>query len=171
MFDLRSIRLTPGEQHRQVLPVAIASFTVGGEPYTAQPPVVDADLAVTRLRTGWVFDEKFETEIHGACHRCLEEAVVDLDIEAQEFHSLDPELAGDDDMTSPYLLADDVLDTDRMASDAVILAMPVQVLCRIDCAGLCPRCGSNLNEGPCNCPPEEPDARWSKLSELLEPDP
>ena len=126
-------------------------------------------FAVTRLRNGWVFDEKFDVEVHGACHRCLEEAVVDLDIEAQEFHSLDPELAGDEDMTSPYLLVDDVLDTDRMASDAVILAMPVQVLCRIDCAGLCPRCGANLNEGPCNCPPEEPDQRWSKLGELLEP--
>lgn len=167
MLDLRSIRLTPGEHHRQVLPVAIAGFTVGGEPYAAAPPVVDAELAITRLRNGWVFDEKFETEIHGACHRCLEEAVVDLDIEAQEFHSLDPELAGDDDMTSPYLLADDVLDADRMASDAVILAMPVQVLCSVDCAGLCPRCGWNLNTGPCDCPPEQPDQRWSKLSELL----
>lgn len=167
MFDLRSIRLTPSEQHRQVLPVAIAGFTVGGEPYRAEPPAVDAALSITRLRNGWVFDERFETEIRGACHRCLEEAVLDLDIDVQEFHSLDPELAGDENMTSPYLLPDDVLDTDRMASDAVILAMPVQVLCRVDCAGLCPRCGSNLNEGPCDCPPEQPDQRWSKLSELL----
>jgi uncharacterized protein len=167
MFDLRSLRLSPGEQHRQRLPVEIAEFTVGGAAYVAVPPVADAAFAVTRLRNGWVFDEKFAVEVHGPCHRCLEEAVVELDIAVQEFHTLDPELATDEDMVSPYLSDDDQLDTDRMASDAVILAMPVQVLCRDDCLGLCPRCGANLNEGPCSCPPEQPDERWSKLRELL----
>jgi DUF177 domain-containing protein len=167
MFDLRSLRLSAGEQHRQRLPVTIAEFTVGGAPYVAVPDVVDAAFAVTRLRNGWVFDERFGVEVHGPCHRCLEDAAVALDITAQEFHTLDPELAQDEDMVSPYLSEDDQLDTDRMASDAVILAMPVQVLCRDDCAGLCPRCGANLNEGPCSCPPEQPDERWSKLRELL----
>lgn len=167
MFDLRSIRLQAGEQHRQTLKVTLAPFTVGGEPYAAEPAAADAAFAVTRLRNGWVFDERFETTVHGPCHRCLGDAAVELDIEAQEFHSLDPEMADDEDTTSPYLSDDDVLDTDRMASDAVILSMPVQVLCRPDCAGLCPRCGANLNEGPCDCPPEQPDERWSKLRELL----
>ncbi len=45
---------------------------------------------------------------------------------------------------------------------------PVQELdaVRKDCAGLCPTCGKNLNEGKCRCPKNKIDPRWSKLAEL-----
>jgi uncharacterized protein len=44
--------------------------------------------------------------------------------------------------------------------------MPAQITCRPDCAGLCPRCGANLNEDPDHHHEAEPDQRWAKLSEL-----
>jgi uncharacterized protein len=167
MFDLRSISLGTGEQHRETLPVTIAPFSLGGTDYHAVPEVVACDFAVTRLRNGWVFDERFEVELHGTCHRCLGDAVVQGEIEAHEFHAFRPGPGAEDEMTSEYLV-DDELDTDRMATDAVVLAMPFQVLCRDDCLGLCPRCGTNLNEGPCDCPPvAEPDPRWSALRDAL----
>jgi uncharacterized protein len=43
-----------------------------------------------------------------------------------------------------------------------LLAQPRYVLCREDCKGLCPRCGKDLNEGPCDCPPRT-DSRWESL--------
>ena len=54
----------------------------------------------------------------------------------------------------------------RWARDALALALPTQITCRPDCAGLCPHCGANLNEDPEHAHEAEPDPRWAKLSEL-----
>ena len=51
--------------------------------------------------------------------------------------------------------------------DELILAAPRYLQCRDDCRGLCPRCGQDLNAGPCGCAPE-PDPRWSALYALRE---
>jgi uncharacterized protein len=52
-----------------------------------------------------------------------------------------------------------------MIREELILAVPEYVLCREECRGLCPRCGKDLNEGPCACRPE-PDPRWAALEAL-----
>jgi uncharacterized protein len=167
VFDLRSVTIGAGEQHREALPVAIAPFTIGLEPYVADPSDVVADFAVTRMRNGWVFDAAFAAEIHGSCHRCLGPAVTALEIDTSEFHAFRPDAGAEAEMTCEFL-HDEELDTDALASAAVVLAMPVRVLCRDDCAGLCAGCGADLNAGPCTCAPEAPDARWAKLRELQE---
>jgi uncharacterized protein len=67
-------------------------------------------------------------------------------------------------MSSPYV-TDEELDVAAWARDALALALPAQILCRPDCAGLCPKCGRNLNDEPHEHEPE-PDPRWAKLREL-----
>lgn len=47
-----------------------------------------------------------------------------------------------------------------------LLAVPMKALCDDDCAGLCPKCGKDLNQGKCDCPAEDADPRWAKLSGL-----
>ncbi len=47
-----------------------------------------------------------------------------------------------------------------------LMAVPMKALCDEDCAGLCQKCGQNLNQGKCDCPAEEIDPRWAKLNEL-----
>ena len=65
------------------------------------------------------------------------------------------------------MCADGVIDLRAWARDALALTVPTQVLCRADCAGLCPVCGADLNEaGPDHGHEREPDPRWAKLSEL-----
>ena len=60
-----------------------------------------------------------------------------------------------------------MLDLHAWAHDAYALALPAQVVCREDCAGLCPECGENLNAaGPGHAHEREPDPRWAKLREL-----
>jgi uncharacterized protein len=149
-FDLRALRLPPGEQRRIPIIVALEAFTIGGEVYAAEPGNAPAELAVTRLRNGWVFEERFRTDVRGTCHRCLGPAVVPLEVEVHELHAPGVDPADPEETTCEYL-DDLVLDTDRMASDAVVLEMPLVVLCRPDCAGLCARCGADLNLGACGC--------------------
>jgi uncharacterized protein len=74
---------------------------------------------------------------------------------------------GGDEMTSPYVNADDELDLQAWARDALVLELPAQILHDPDCAGLCPVCGKDLNVEP-HEHEKPPDPRWSKLRELLQ---
>ena len=168
MFDLRTVRLAVGDHHREQLDVTVPPFTVGGVAYEADPAELPAELSVTRLRSGYVFGLRFDVRLTGPCHRCLEEASIDEAIKAEEYHAFHPEPGAEADMTTESL-DDDRVDVDRWASDASVLSMPFQVLCRDDCAGLCVQCGANLNEGPCDCRPPAEDERWAKLRDLTLP--
>ena len=104
---------------------------------------------------------RFAAALRGPCMRCLEPAAPVIDVDAREVDQ-----AGEvDELDSPYV-ADDVLDLRRWAHDALALALPAQILCRPECAGLCPECGIDLNANPGHAHAAAPDPRWAKLSEL-----
>jgi DUF177 domain-containing protein len=86
-------------------------------------------------------------------------------ISAREYQANNPE--GAEELRTPYL-ADDNLDLTAWSRDAVALALPDKILCRADCAGLCPMCGKNLNEDPHEHDDERTDSRWSALESLRE---
>ncbi|HEU4685139.1 MAG TPA: DUF177 domain-containing protein [Nitrospira sp.] len=65
----------------------------------------------------------------------------------------------DDEQDDRYYYQGDHVDLAPMLREHVILAAPMQPLCREECAGLCSRCGKDLNEGPCQCPPEPQSSR------------
>jgi uncharacterized protein len=67
-----------------------------------------------------------------------------------------------------YPLVGDRLELSEMLREQIILATPMQPLCREDCRGLCPVCGENLNERRCNCPPRQPDSPFSVLRKLMD---
>ena len=97
-----------------------------------------------------------------ACMRCLEPAAPVVEVEARE---VDRPGSGEE-LDSPYV-EDETLDLGAWAQDALALAMPAKILCREDCAGLCPVCAADLNEaGPDHHHEADPDPRWAKLREL-----
>ena len=63
-------------------------------------------------------------------------------------------------------MKDDQLDLSAWARDALVLELPDKILCREDCAGLCPVCGRDFNTDPHQHDDEELDSRWAALSEL-----
>lgn len=65
-------------------------------------------------------------------------------------------------------LEGDTVDLSELAREEVLLEVPMAPLCRPDCKGLCPRCGADLNQGPCDCPAGAPDPRFAALGRLLE---
>jgi uncharacterized protein len=88
--------------------------------------------------------------------------VLDVQISAREYHATNPD---SDELRTPYL-DEDRLDLSAWARDAVVLALPEQILCRSDCAGLCPVCGKDLNAEPHSHDEERTDSRWAALAEL-----
>jgi uncharacterized protein len=163
-FNLRQLKLRPGEEQRDELEVELPAFAFGGQRYLPIPERVPAELVVTRATTGTVFALSFTARLHGPCYRCLGDAVLEVPISAREYQDSSPE---DDQMATPYL-HEDRLEVSDWARDAVALALPDKILCRPDCAGLCPECGKNLNEEPHTHEAEHGDPRWAALEALKE---
>jgi uncharacterized protein len=96
--------------------------------------------------------------VRGECRRCLTEVLdeVDLRVDAAVF-STDPE-AADDPEFYPLPERPTHVDVAEAVREELALAIKTELLlCREDCAGLCPRCGADLNAGPCACrTPAEP---------------
>ena len=162
-FNLRTLKLRPGEEYRDGIEVELEPFELGGQRYLPVPEKAPAELAISRASTGTLFELRFRIRLHGPCFRCLEDAVLDLPISAREYQATNP---GDaEELTTQYVI-DDRLDLAGWARDTSALALPDKILCRPDCAGLCPVCGRNLNDEPHTHEEELADPRWSGLAEL-----
>lgn len=162
-FDLRAVRLRSGEEHRDEIEVPLEPYELGGQRYVPVPEEVPAGLVVSRASTGTVFELRFDGRLHGPCMRCLEDAVLDVPVHGREYQANNPD--GSDELSTPYL-ADGRLDLQGWARDALALELPEKILCRPDCAGLCPVCGKSLNDEPHGHEESEPDPRWAALAEL-----
>jgi uncharacterized protein len=111
---------------------------------------------------GYALRLRFTAALSGPCMRCLKPAEPLVEIDARE---VDRPGEGEE-LESPYV-KDEQLDLASWARDAFALALPSKVLCREDCAGLCPICAADLNEtGPEHRHESAPDPRWAKLREL-----
>lgn len=112
-----------------------------------------------------------------ACDRCLESASLPVD---EIFHLLlvpaadEAEVVAELELESQDLdvvaIEGEEIDTDPLVVEQVRLNVPMKPLCSEDCKGLCPHCGSNLNEGSCHCQATDVDPRWAALAALREGD-
>jgi uncharacterized protein len=125
---------------------------------TELPVVVDALLEW--VSDGLLVTGAVEGAWEGPCRRCLNPVQGTLRAEVQELFESKP---ADDDS---YRLGHDSVDLEPLARESLILDLPLAPLCREDCQGLCPTCGADRNQGPCDCPPAEPDVRWAALDVL-----
>lgn len=164
IIDLARLSLANGEGTRLDLPVRLEPLDLGGQTYRPQDDVLHVRLDVSRYSSGYAFRLRFPLHIDGPCMRCLESAGVEAEVDAREVDQADTE---DEELRSPYV-DDDELDLGRWAHDAAILAQPSRILCRPDCAGLCPVCGESLNDADPSAHEHRTggDPRWSKLDEL-----
>ncbi len=162
-FDLAALRLSAGEGRSIELEQPIEPFELGGQRYAVTPAPVPLRLDVSRTtHAGWALRLRFEVGLEGPCMRCLEPAAPRFAIDAREFDQPN----GGEELESPYV-DEQQLDLVAWSRDARALALPAQLLCREDCAGLCPTCGENLNDaGPEHRHEVEPDPRWAKLRDL-----
>jgi uncharacterized protein len=165
-LDLARLAMTSGEGRRLTdLEVPLDDLELWSERY-ATPETVPVTLDLSRMTGGgWALRLRFAATLDGPCMRCLQGAAREIAVDARVVHEHDA--GGDPELTSPYVNAVDELDLAAWARDALALELPRQVLCRPDCAGLCPVCGEDLNEaGPEHQHEREPDPRWAALRDL-----
>jgi DUF177 domain-containing protein len=164
IVDLASLSLAHGQGTRLDVPVQLDPLQVGGQTYVPPGAVPKARLDVSRPSNGYAFRLRFPLGVTGPCVRCLADAGVEVEVDAREVDQADTE---DEELRSPYVVEDE-LDLGRWAHDAAILALPTQIVCRPDCAGLCPVCGESLNDADAadHDHGTVTDPRWDKLNEL-----
>src|SRR4029077_12229273 len=161
---LAGLRLSPGEgRSRLKLHVPLDALELRGQRYEARPASAPMELDVSKLTGGgYALKLRLSAGLNGPCMRCLKEAAPTVEVEAREV-----DVPGEgEELASPYV-HEERLDVAAWAHDAFALAVPRKVLCKEDCAGLCPECAIDLNEaGPEHAHERTKDARWAKLSEL-----
>jgi uncharacterized protein len=135
---------------------------------------VELEFDIHKDKDKFRLEGHLRTELELPCSRCLEpyRLAVDADFDQRYLPasaaSADPdrEVQEDDLETSYY--SDDQIDLAELMREQFYLALPMKPLCRDDCAGLCPQCGTNLNTGTCDCSPVWDDSRLAALKAIKE---
>jgi len=134
--------------------------------------VVQGKVGLMRTDRSILVKGTLRTEVEVTCSRCLSlfSRPLTLNIEEEYFPIIDvvsgaplslPEEPGCFTIDEHH-----ILDLTEAIRQYMLIAIPMKPLCREDCAGLCPSCGHNLNEGPCNCLPRRTESRLSELIKL-----
>jgi uncharacterized protein len=164
-FELRRLKLRIGEEFQDEIEIGLEPIVLAGQRYIPVPEKAKAELIVDQASGGKVFRLRFDASLFGPCFRCLTDAEIVEHLDVTEYQAADPK--GDEELKTPYL-ADDRLDLSAWARDALVLALPEQILCKPDCAGLCPLCGKDLNAEPHEHDVDRTDPRWAALAALRE---
>jgi uncharacterized protein len=132
-----------------------------------------ADLALTlrmeSVSEGVYVSARVSAALKGECGRCLREVDDTLEATFQELYAYEDsttdETAEEDEVGR---MQGDLIDLEPELRDAVVLALPNNPLCREDCPGLCPECGTRWDELPADHGHRQIDRRWAALEQLSE---
>lgn len=130
---------------------------------------VQGDITLLHTQRSILAKGVLRTEVEFTCCRCLTlfRYPMSLSIEEEYIPVVDvisgAPLPPPEDPSSFTIDQHHIIDLTEAIRQYTMLATPMKPLCREDCVGLCQNCGHNLNQGPCDCPTQEIDPRWSKL--------
>ena len=135
---------------------------------------VAGDVRLHRTNQGIFADGTVHVPVQLECARCLKsiQQTITFPLREQYYPTIDvntgvPLTPSDDELAFPND-HNHLLDLREAIRQNLVVALPMTPLCDEACKGLCPQCGHDLNEGPCDCQPDTTDDRFSPLRQLLE---
>lgn len=162
MLDLSDLMTKKVDKKPIDVTLDVKSFTYDSEKYTIVDPLT--------LKGELVMDSSIislNAELKGTielvCSRCLQKFPYRIDLEINEKFTDNPENKDDE----VIFINNYEVDINEIVENNIILSLPIKKLCREDCKGLCPICGTNLNISTCNCHEENIDPRFAKLKDLF----
>lgn len=168
-MEIRLDRITAEPFHWQeklIIPVETLD-----RPELADVSEISCQGRVLAIEDGFLVEARLDYEQQLICVRCLTPFVDEVEKEvelrvvpkAPEETVSELELSGND--LTLLTLDDEILDTTPVILEQLQLNIPMRALCRDDCAGLCPVCGNNRNDQPCQCEDQKVDPRWEVLKD------
>jgi len=133
---------------------------------------VRGELKLTRVNQRILVQGQLTIDVPLVCSRCLKPFIcpILLNIEEEFYPTIDVNTGAKlppADETGAFTIDEHhILDLTEAIRQYKVMALPMKPLCNEECAGICPTCGKNLNEGPCDCPSNEVDPRWAELLKL-----
>ncbi len=133
---------------------------------------VSGQAALVRIDEGILVNAALDVDMELVCSRCLApfRYMIKVNFDEEYFPTTDVSLGAPipppDEPGSFTIDEQHILDLSEAARQYALLSVPMKPLCCRDCAGICPTCGHNLNEGPCGCSPQGADPRWDKLRDM-----
>ena len=131
-------------------------------------------VKILRTHQGVLVTARISTQVQTTCGRCLSEfqRLSSLTPEEESYPTVDPGIGQKmfpPDESEGIVHIDDrhMLDLSDVVRQYVLTEIPIKPLCGDNCLGLCPECGTNLNEEKCKCDTAPVDPRWGALLELL----
>ncbi len=166
ILDLKRFFQSDGLSEKLTHAIDMVGMELGGvKPFCAP---VKAEVELTSFGGSVALEAQVGFPLTMPCDRCCE--VFTREYAYRFSHAIVRELASSEDDGEFILVEDGRLDLDGLLREDILLELPGKFLCREDCAGLCPKCGKNLNEGPCGCSQREIDPRWEALKGFFGPE-
>jgi uncharacterized protein len=151
----------PGSRRHEHLEKSLPTLAVTGAAVPAGT-VANVDAVLDSIHEGILVTGRVSAAWQGECRRCLGRVGGELRAGVQELFEPRPTEG------ETYPLDHDHIDLGPMVRDALLLELPLAPLCAEGCQGICPTCGADLNDGPCECLPAGHDPRWAALDGLLQ---
>ena len=150
---------------------AFSFKTSAGELGLDQPEVWNENMMVDGcvINKGMVYavNGEIRASLNQCCSRCLEDMVTSLTIAfSEEYKEAVPE-SGDALAQEINYFNGDEINITELVRENILLAEPIKPVCSVDCRGLCPECGGNLNTNTCGCNSVKVDPRLAVLEKLL----
>ena len=162
VIDVRPILHTPGKRLDFQFELDLSDLEFDGRKPIVRPVAVEGEVRNTADLLE--LDLTAEAALDAVCDRCGKEFPLDKEV---TYRCMLAEELQNEESDEIVQLEDGKVDAGELARTAFILGMDSKTLCSEDCKGLCPRCGADLNLGPCSCK-KEPDPRLAALASLLE---
>ena len=170
VFEVHEFGRRPGamRQFDRDLP---AEKLIGGEGstlddlYTSEAADLLLDLRLESVVEGVLATGRVSGSLVAECVRCLDPVEVEVDADFQELFYYDLEDLSQEELEEAVSVVEDMVDTEALVRDAIMLELPLQPLCEPDCPGLCAECGASLAEDP-EHGHESLDPRWAALGAL-----
>jgi uncharacterized protein len=160
-LNARELLRQPGLQKAVDVSLPAADLGVDDDRITGD---VAVELQATSNIDGVVVSGTISMPWRAPCRRCLAEVAGTARIVVDELYQ-DPSDASVADGDA-FPIEGDQIDLVPAVREAVLLELPDDVLCRDDCAGICPVCGIDRNQGTCDCDTSVRDDRWAALADL-----
>jgi uncharacterized protein len=138
---------------------------------------IHLDARVRKVKEEITIEGRISATIEMICSRCLKPHNESIDDtfevvycpQSENEKQMDEIELDETDLNVSYYEGDSI-SLSKLVRDQLLVLLPVKPLCKSDCAGLCPSCGKDLNDGPCTCSTDTIDPRLAVLGQLLEKD-
>lgn len=167
LINLTDVFTSEGKDRRESLAYEKNSFSYMGNDYKIHEKSL-INMTFTNIGTGKVMVRgDFKPVLEIPCDRCLEMVKVPLEVNFEQ-EIISPDHAGQEEEPGgqDFMLGYE-FDAEAFVNGEILINMPVKVLCKPDCRGICKQCGHNLNEGECGCDTFVPDPRMAAIKDIF----